>query len=501
MKTQIIRLNPHDDTISLRDKMGWSQTSRILLVWPDHQRILNRRLDLVLLQRHAASLGAQLALVVHNEEVRSDAALLGIPVFETPKEAQASRWRVSRRRRLRLRRDEPPPDLVAIREIARPKPLTWLAHPVIRIVSFTLAVLALLALAAFLLPAARLTLSPSTQEQQVTLPVTASPATLVVNLVGEVPAQPVSEIVEGRDSLTATGSVQAPVSAAQGSIKFTNLTEETVDVPEGTIVSTWGANPIRFVTTRHGQVPAGAGRSITVPITALVPGASGNLPADSLVALQGEQGLSLSATNPQATHDGADGTTTGPSTADRKALYDQLVASLRQTALTDLQAKLPQGDLSLAPTLEVVHTLEETYTPAEGQPGEQLELTLRLEFQALVVSGRDLHALAIPVLDASLPEGFSPLPDTLTVTTLTQPKLNADGSVSWTISAQRTLRAEIPEAQAIQLVVGLPLTQASQRLSNELPLADSPKISLNPTWWPRLPFLSFRIQVTSQSMP
>jgi len=66
MKTQLIQLDPSDDVISVRDKMGWSQTSRILLVWPEHGQILSRRLDLLLLQRHSTTLGAQLALVTQS---------------------------------------------------------------------------------------------------------------------------------------------------------------------------------------------------------------------------------------------------------------------------------------------------------------------------------------------------------------------------------------------------------------------------------------------------
>ena len=69
MKTQIIQLEAHDDIVSTRDKMGWSQTSRIVLVWPNKGKILDRRLDLVLLQRHSMLLGAQLALVTQEEEI------------------------------------------------------------------------------------------------------------------------------------------------------------------------------------------------------------------------------------------------------------------------------------------------------------------------------------------------------------------------------------------------------------------------------------------------
>jgi hypothetical protein len=53
MKTQIIQLESHDDIISIRDKMGWSQTSRILLVWPEKKT--QPALDLVKLLAIAVS--------------------------------------------------------------------------------------------------------------------------------------------------------------------------------------------------------------------------------------------------------------------------------------------------------------------------------------------------------------------------------------------------------------------------------------------------------------
>ena len=82
MKTQIIQLEPHDDVISTRDKMGWDKAGRILLVWPDRGQVLNRPLDLVLLQRYSATLGAQLALVSTDPQVHQEAAALGLPVFK-----------------------------------------------------------------------------------------------------------------------------------------------------------------------------------------------------------------------------------------------------------------------------------------------------------------------------------------------------------------------------------------------------------------------------------
>jgi hypothetical protein len=68
MKTQLIPLESHDDLISIRDRMSWAKTPRILLVWPKSERIPLRPLDLKVLQRHATSLGAQLGLVTRHRK-------------------------------------------------------------------------------------------------------------------------------------------------------------------------------------------------------------------------------------------------------------------------------------------------------------------------------------------------------------------------------------------------------------------------------------------------
>ena len=139
--------------------------------------------------------------------------------------------------------------------------------------------------------------------------------------------------------------------------------------------------------------------------------------------------------------------------------------------------------------------LEETYDPAETQPADRLSLSLRVEFQAQVVSGEDLQRLAVASLDANLPAGFSPAPETLKIDALTTPRVGPDGFFQWQLHAKRQLFATLPQNQAIQLTLGLSPTQASQRLAKDLPLAGPPQIALTPAWWPRLPILPFRIDV------
>ena len=58
MKTHVIQLEPHDDVISIRDKMSWAKTGRILLVFPTRVRSRFLTLDLRLLQREGQRLSS-----------------------------------------------------------------------------------------------------------------------------------------------------------------------------------------------------------------------------------------------------------------------------------------------------------------------------------------------------------------------------------------------------------------------------------------------------------
>ena len=69
MKAHIIQLVHHDDVVSIKDKISWSKAPRVLLVWPKRGRFILRQADLVLLQRHALTLGCQVGLVTKNPEM------------------------------------------------------------------------------------------------------------------------------------------------------------------------------------------------------------------------------------------------------------------------------------------------------------------------------------------------------------------------------------------------------------------------------------------------
>jgi len=537
MKTFILQLENHDDLISARDKMMGVKSGRILLVWPDHGRLLSRRLDLVLLKRFSTTLGAPLALVSKDPDVRYFAPRIGIPVYKSLQQAQNPRWRVPRD----LRKSQfeetlsPAGNLITTNSLhkkprtnisrLRPERTTKALSTFSRLVFFVLGVLALLLIAATLLPRAEIILNPQVQNQETSILVQANPDVNSVNLSGIVPVYLKTVIVEGRDSIPVSGSIILPDKSAAGNVVFTNLTDQKVTIPEGTIVRTLEVFPyeatitdnqssedssskvpttgtistkdipLRFSVTQTTEVSAGPGISVTVPVRCLIPGSIGNLPANSLIAFEGLLGTKLKATNPEPTTNGSERIELAPTQVDRRKLALLLYEGLKETALEEIERDLSHGDILLYSSIELLHTVEETYLPADLQPADRLSLSQRLEFQASYVSEEDLINLAQAVLDAGLPENFYAIEESIEIKNLEKPVLSSDKIAHWNLYAHRQVQAKISKSQAIQLTLGLDPTQAQEQLRFYLLLGNPPHIKLFPNWWPRMPIIPFRIVI------
>jgi len=181
VKTQIIHLNQNDDNLSVRDKMNLSKTGRILLVWPDQGGVINRQLDLTLVKRHAATIGAQLALVTHDSQARFFARQIGISVFDHLRDAQYSNWNDIQPGKINFERNYQHSDLARLRQISRVQSHAWLDHPITRSVCFGISVLALFVLGIFILPSAKIILSPQVEMQSMRFDLIAGPSIASIN--------------------------------------------------------------------------------------------------------------------------------------------------------------------------------------------------------------------------------------------------------------------------------------------------------------------------------
>lgn len=497
VKTHLLALESHDDLVSVKDRMSWAKTPRILLIWPKGERIALRPLDLRMLQRHARSLGADLGLVTRDPRVRREAAALALPVFDSPRSAQADEWPESRLPRF-VKSRKSPTILRAMRALSKPARAAWLETPSIRIGFFTLGVLAVLALASLFLPHAEITIAPEARMQTLTISVTADSALKEVFIAGSIPARDAAGETTGRLEIASTGQTAVPESDARGVARFRNLTASKIQIPQGTVVHTLGASPVRFVTMQEAEIAAGAGRTVDVPIEAVDAGARGNLNVDLVQAIEGPLGLSLAVTNPAPTSGGTERMVAAPSAQDRDRLRAMLMENLREQVQLETLAGLPSGSVVFPEATRDIAVLEETYFPPAGETGATLLLTMRVRFAMQYASGDDLLQLASLAMNAALEEGFSAAADAPKLELFGTPFAAEDGRTNFSLQMERQIFRAVDARRVLFLAQGRSVDSALARLNESFAFSSPPQIELSPRWWPWLPLAPFRIEVVIQ---
>jgi hypothetical protein len=492
MKTQIITLESHDDLISVRDRLSWAKTPRILLVWPKHEKITLRQVDLKVLQRHASSLGAQLGLVTRQRRVRADAEALGIPVFTSTGDAQKVAW--PKLQQTRLQKKLPDKTLREKREQVQVKEAAWREHPVVRISVFLIGVLSVFVLAALFIPRAQVKLEPVKRTQSIVIPVIANPSVNSVFITGSIPARERQVVVEGVQKVLVSGEGVVPQSKARGTVIFRSLTQDEVTVPLGTVVR---SSDVRFVTTEEGVIEEGDDEIVEVAVEAIEGGVAGNLDAESINIIDGQLGLSLSVTNLEPTTGGRERASVQATEADRARAKELLLKSLESDARASLLDEFNSDDVFFPETLALSQVISENYDLPSGAAGSQLTLTMQAEFAIQYATASDLTELASLALNASLPPGFVPASDSVTFESVTDPTLDEE-SLHWTMRAEQELVQQMNTAYITQLIQGLGSVDAQSRLEKNLPLLSKPQILLNPHWWPWVPIVPFRIEVVTE---
>ena len=505
MKTQIIKLEPHDDIISTRDKLNAAQANRVILIWPTKSGgIQNIRLDLTLLYRYSGQLGVQLGIVTTQDQVRQIANLIGIPVFRNLRVAQTDRWRPGRRRGYKKEKTSREKNPIIFHKPETLANLAWLQKKATKLVLFILSLAAVVSVIVVITPRAEIYFVPNRKELKLNLSAKAKPDLEAPSLAGEFPLRTGSIIVEGRQSIPASGEINIPEKPSVGKVEFTNLTEANLSVPAGTIVTTLETSAVRFITLDPITIPGGVGKKRSTNVQAQVPGSNGNLPAHTIKAIEGPLGLSLSVTNQTPTHQGSDLISIAPSDKDRSNLFTLLANSLKLSAAEELRGQFQQNgsivDFPIIETLQLQQVIEETYSPEKGQPSEQTFLLLRLEFIYNFISSNDLQAFAETILDVNTPIGFVPVPGTQKIEHESLSNQITDGMVSWEMTLTQIIQEKVALDEVSLAVRGLSIRSAKKMLQSKLNLSESPGIKVSPYWWPFTPVLPYQIKVSFQSI-
>jgi len=496
MKTHLIHLEQDDNVISITDKLSWGKAQRILLVYPSTSGLNLQKIDLLLIKRAAIKQGFSLGIVSRLNDVKSLAAALDIPVFKSIKHAQRITWAAFVSDGKNNIERKPAAEIRKMGLEAKTSEPKWRTFIGVRLFFFSLGVLAVLLIYLLFIPSANIKLNIPDHKQSITLAITTDETIEFVNLSGTIPVHINNIDVEGTRLASINSKTKVPDKFSVGKILFTNLTEAQIEIPLGTIIARLDNSGIRFETIEMGDLSAGIGQTIILPIRALTPGEAGNMEANSLGSLIGDLGSSVSAVNPEPSFGGTDRITNLAIESDRDELFSILEDDLKVKAIQASQAQLAEGNIIFPDTVMVEEVLEENYVPAIGQPGDRLSLDLKLLYSMQYAAYSDLVRIGEPALKAELPDGYVFSPgSSINFELLNKPTTNPNGTTTLTLQASQNINRAVNGLYIPQLVQGLSVQDSYKILEEKLGSEIKPVIEISPSWWPWLPIATLRIAV------
>ncbi len=508
-QVEIIQLEPHDDVVSVRDRLSFTESRRVLLVWPPTGRVLNRKLDLVLLQREARRRAARLALVTTDLEVIDNANDLNISAFLTIEESQRQRWKRGRSKVFVDRADkpehEPTPDELrdtASRLKVEPTPSQISLRRALAILLLVMLLTGIMAAGYIFLPSATITLTPAREHLDVTIRVIADPGARDADLTAHViPATLLGVEIEESATVETTGTETVDAVPSRGTIVFTNLTNQAVTIPAGTTVSTSVGAIIRFRTLEPVNI-AGQQGAIAVVANEALPefvGPTGNVPAYSIDHLDGPLATILTAQNYDPTTGGAVPVNRVVSQADHDRLLAAVRQAIQQRALGELTSLLGGGQAIIPETVHIAEERPEwtAFSAAVGEQTDVVSLMMRARVEAVVIDDRMVNQVAFAGLTERIPAGQVVVPHTMTFTRGGIEALDPNGRVTFLASVASDVTQAVDADQLRRNLAGRTYDEVIAYLYQNLKLAPtaSPGIIIWPEFFGRMPVLPGRITI------
>ena len=500
---QILELNEHEDVHSIRDRLEFAQSERVLLVIPPFSDVLKQRVDLLLIQRFAAEKRLEIALVTSDLNLRALAGELDIPTFFTVEAGQ-------RRQRWHKPEDDlfgpyRPPDRSEAHRAAhdrdarvalsgdeqRRKIWTYVKYGLTSV-----AALALIVAGLTVLPSAEIVLVPQSQRVVSNTTVVADPAMELADLAGgRVPARSVTADIKGEVTISTTGKKSIPTTRATGVVFFVNQLNIPFRVQKGTVVRTSsGAQATRFVVTSDVEVPAGIGAQAQAPIEAVEVGVRGNVPANFINEVEGVAALSLRVSNPDETKGGGDREVAAVDPADLDTARAVLLDNLKQQAADTLVAtELEPAEFLLVTSLSADAVLDATFDREVTEQATELTLQMRVRFSALAVDSEDANAIAFEAMKTQAASGYGLLPEGLVFQRGTETAIGDTGQYQFEMQSIGYSSADIDVTGALKAIAGKPVGSAASILEQKLPLQEPPRITIYPGWFPLIPMLPVRM--------
>lgn len=511
-RIQRIQLEAYDDVVSIKDRLQFVKAGRVLLVLPKRGAILQRKIDLVLIQREAARLGLRLAFVTQDVTVADHAQELNISVFYNVEQARTSRWKRPLNKVFVDRADRPQQDYdysELQRKATRLKPPPTAAQRIrgriVRGVVFGVAILAIVfGLLAFI-PRATITLTPASDQLNVTIPLLADP-----NLTDarpealSIPATVRRFPQDATVTIDTSGRRNAEDSLAEGRVTLTNETGLATFVPAGTIVQTEGAVPVRFQTLEDAALPARQGAVAEVRIRALESssGVQGNVPADAITRIFGSLAESIAVRNFNPTYGGGVREAAFATQADRDRLLTLARQQIKQNARDRLLLTLEEDESFLVTdSIQIVEERLLIYSAEVNEPADSISLTMQAFVEATTIDLRQARLVAFANLGNYIAEGRVINERSLTFRRGEVTEILDDGRIAFQLRVEGTSRVAVDPSEVRQLVTGKSARAARQALEDQFLLdpRQPPMVETWPPFFNRLPIFGARIEVRLRS--
>lgn len=502
----ILQLEPDDDAITVRDRLTFMNTSRVILVWPPRAAVLQRKLDLRLIQRHASRQALALALVTSDPVVIAHARDLDLSVFKSVKAARRARWKMPPRpASVPPRSEAAQTDLAAIvsarRDAVYPaRGSRW--QRVARWGLFAAAIAVLLVGLFIAIPSATVTITPASDQIAQHIPIVAVPGLADVDIENyRIPAVVLPFEATSHVMIQSSGRETVGASQAQGSVTFTNTGDAPQLIPYGTVVATTETYPVRFQTTAEATLPGGDGATVEVSIQALPEhaGTAGNVSPGAIDRVEGPLAGVISVTNRNATYGGAIQEQAIVMPGDHERLLVLGRQQLLQNARDELLHQLDGNQFLVPGSVRIIEERPEwtIFHQFEGDRSESVTLDLRARVQAVVIDEQQARQVAYVGLAPFIRPGLEVSPNALNFRRGDIQNITPDGEVTFLMSVEGSIAVAIDENRVRDRVAGLSVSSALDRLQREFILdpARPPRISTWPGWLDRLPVLPLRIDV------
>jgi hypothetical protein len=501
MATNPIYVETEEEIPELVERLRRYRGDDTMLVLPMRSRIGQSRFNFQLLRNYAARMGKRVTVVCDDPAVQKMASESGFPVFGAVGplgEGIASEPEA-----------EPPPRRWWQRRIVAPVTHVGVAAPTKlltksatevkpgRVLLYLVAaVLLLVGLvgAAIFVPSASVTLIAQAQPfSQRDVEIQAQPGK--PSSVASAPIRVRVSVVSRSDSqgFKTTGVKQVQLQGAIGQVVYTNgctHNSPTFYFKSGQRLYD-PSNQLTFAQT-SSTVAVDAGKSVTVNIQAVVPGAAGNVGSHVITQIVPNDFSCLTVDNPQATGGGADASSTPQMTeTDFDAARAQLEAQLHQAIAQELAAgvltgeKLSENIVYNAPQFNTDHQPNDTAPSFSG--------TMTVVGEGDYYFDADVTKAFQTYLIQRIPNDQQLLIESGIQTTYRLLSASKGGNLTFVGSATAYIAAKLDEAKVRSQIVGRPVTAAKIYLQSLG--VKSVTIKELPMTLPLMPVLSKRIAI------